>query len=317
MRYRSLGRAGLSVSELAVGTAGLEGSAGGTSDAGESGVALALALERGVNAVELAAGAGAEALVGDMLKREGARQRVHVFSRVASLVRFDLPSPHVPADQAYPGCQVRAQTEATLARLGVERLACQQLHAWCPEWLGEGDWLETLVRLREEGKIAAIGVSLFDHDTDAALAVVASGAIDCIQLMFNVFDPSAAEALLPLCRKHGVGVIARSPLYYGALSATVHRSDPFPVGDWRADYFFDQHLGETRERVLDFEPEADFAGCETAALALRFCLSHPAVSTVAVGMRTRAHVEANLAAIADGPLDPDTLERLRPHRWLC
>lgn len=317
MRFRLLGRTGLSVSELAIGTAGLEGGAGSGCDREEAGAALALAVEHGVNAVELAAGAGAEDLVGDILKREAARQRVQIFSRVSSLVPFDLPSPHVPAHQAYPGRHIRAQTEATLRLLGIERVACQQIHAWCPEWLGEGDWLEILGRLREEGKIAAIGVSLFDHDADAGLQAVASGAIDCIQLMYNIFDPSAAETLLPLCRKHGVAAIVRSPLYFGALSGAIHQVDPFPARDWRHDYFFEEHLDETRRRVLVLDGEADPAVGSTADLALRFSLSQPAVSTVAVGMRTRAHVEANLAAIEQGPLHPEILERLRRHKWLC
>jgi aryl-alcohol dehydrogenase-like predicted oxidoreductase len=259
----------------------------------------------------------AETLVGEILEREGARQRVHIFSRVASLVPFDLPSPHVSAGAAYPGRHIRAQTEAMLARLGVDRLACQQIHAWCPEWLGEGDWLETLVRLREEGKIAAIGVSLFDHDADAGLQAVAGGEFDCIQLMYNIFDPGAAETVLPLCRKHGVGAIVRSPLHFGALSAAIGKAAPFPAGDWRADYFFEEHLGETRQRVLVLQPEADRAGGSVTDLALRFSLSHPSVSTVAVGMRTRAHVEANLDAVDRGPLASETLERLSRHKWLC
>lgn len=312
MRFRRLGRTDLAVSEYTVGTSGL------AADSREARSAVVLALEGGVNAIEMSAGDGAAAsLVAGILKREGGRQRVHVFARATSLVPLDLPSPHVLADQAYPGRHLRAEAEALLKTLGLERLALQQLHVWTPEWLHEGDWLGTLHRLREEGKIAGIGVSMFDHDSASAQEVVASGAIDTVQLMYNIFDPGPAAALFPLCRKHDVGVIARSPLYYGALSSRIERPEPFPPGDWRGDYFFDEHLAETRERVKQLGHEVEPPDRSVSDMALRFCLSHPAISTVAVGMGTRRHVEANLEALRHGALAPDKLARLGRHKWLC
>ncbi len=314
MRFRGLGRTGLKVSEYTLGTSFLERKG---VDLAEAGAAVELALERGINAVELGAGGGAADAVGEILERTGAGQRVHVFSRVTSLVPFDLPSPHVTAQDAYPGAHIRAETEALLRRLGVERLGLQQLHAWCPEWLHEGDWLEMLQRLRGEGKIAGIGISLFDHDVDSALEAVASGAIDCVQVMYNIFDQGAAASLFPLCAKQKVGVIARSPLYFGALASQQQTAMPFAEGDWRRDYFFNEHLRETRGRVVRLAREFGLEGSSVTETGLRFCFSHPAVSTVALGMRTRRQVEANLQALDHGPLAPETLARLRAHRWLC
>lgn len=311
MRFRRLGRAGLDLSELALGTSALAAAA--RSDAAEAGAMVALALDRGVNAIELDAGDGVTAtLLGEILRRENARDRIHVLVRATSRVAFDLPSPHVPVQDAYPGRHLRAETEALLATLGVERLALQQLHAWCPEWQHEGDWLETLEQLREEGKIAAFGVSLFDHDVTAGFDIVASGRIASLQAMYNVFDPGPARALLPLCRKHDVGVIARAPLYYGALGGGLD----FPPDDWRHAYFFDEHRRETRERVERLKAVTP-PGQSVADVALRFCLSHPAVSTVAVGMRNRVQLEANLQAALAGPLDADTRISLAEHAWLC
>jgi aryl-alcohol dehydrogenase-like predicted oxidoreductase len=292
MRHRRLGRTGLSVPECTFGT-----SAPMTSDA------LALAIERGVTAIELDAADGER--LGGLLRGADAPHDLQVFSRVTSLIPFDLPSPHVPVHRAYPGRHIRAETEALLRQLGIERLALQQLHAWCPEWLDEGDWLETLDRLRQEGKIAGFGVSLFDHDTISGLSAVASGTIDSVQVMVNLFDQGAAAALLPLCRKHDVAVISRSPLYYGALA-----SRAFAPEDWRDGYFYPEHRRETEARVRQIDgplPE----------LALRFALSHPAVSTVAVSMRTRGQVEANLRAFGLGPLDADQVAALARHSWLC
>lgn len=311
MRFRRLGRTGLDISELTLGTSALAAAA--RRDVAEAGAMVALALDRGVNAIEIDAADGVAArLLGKVLRRENAGDRVHVFVRATSLIAFDLPSPHVFVQDAYPGRHLRAETEALLTTLGVERLALQQLHAWCPEWQHEGDWRETLERLREEGKIAGFGVSLFDHDVAAGFEIVASGLIDAVQAMYNVFDSGPARALFPLCRKHDVGVIARAPLYYGALGGALE----FAADDWRCAYFYDEHRRETEGRVQRLADEIAREG-SVAERALRFCLSHPAVSTVAAGMRNRAQVEANLQAVLAGPLDADTCAMLAKHAWLC
>lgn len=316
MRFRRLGRTGLNVSECTIGTSALHSP---DLDRAEASAMIALAVERGINAVEIDSGHGETAnLLREILKREGARHQLHIFARVTPLVPFDLPSPHILAQQAYPGWHIRAETETLLGELGIERLGLQQLHAWCPEWLHEGDWLETFERLREEGKIAGFGVSLFDHDVEAGFEIVGSGAIGSVQAMYNVFDQGASAALLPLCLRHDIGVIARSPLYYGALASPAFDGmRVFPPGDWRRDYFFDEHRRETGERVRRLVHDVEPPDHSVSDLALRFCLSHPAVSTVAVGMRTRAQLEANLRALLPGRLDEETLGSLAKHAWLC
>lgn len=310
---RRLGRRGPEISACTIGTTPLAASG---VDRREAGMMLALALERGVNAVELDAAHGRVAdLLGQAIARAGARQQVEVLARATPLVRFDLPSPHIPAQQAYPGHHIRAEADALLRTLGVERLGVLQLHAWCPEWLREGDWLETLERLRAQGKIAGFGISLWDHDVEAALEAVGSGTIGSVQLMYNLFDRQGGAALLPLCQRMDTGVIARSPLYFGALAWKQLRS--FPPYDWRNSYFFEAHRTETFDRVQRLVRAIDPAAGSPAAVALRFCLSHPAITTVAVGMRNRAQLEANLEAVARGPLAPDEIRALAAHAWLC
>lgn len=315
MERRTLGRSGLEISQLTFGTGAFDRA--GSTETAEAAAAVTLGLAGGINAVEVAAGSAAETFVGDILQPRSASDPIHIFSRARSLVPFNLPSPHIPVFEAFPGKHLRAQAEASLKSLGAQRLACQFIDAWCPEWLEEGDWLETLVRLREEGKIAAIGISLFDHDVDAGMGAVASGLIDCIEVMFNIFDQGAAGALFRLCEQHRVGVIARAPLYFGGLSRRVRQPRTFAAGDWRHDYFFDDHITEVRDRVGHLEDALETTGERLEETALRFCLSHAAVSTVAVGMRTQEQVEANLRAVELGPLDEGRLHTLRGHRWLC
>lgn len=314
MTLRRLGRTGLDVSACTLGTAAL---ASPTADRREAGTMIARALERGVNAFELAGSDGRVAdLLGEVFARAGARSRVHVFARVTSLVRFDLPSPHIPAQQAYPGRHIRTETEALLRTLGVERLGLQQIHAWCPEWLDEGDWLETLDRLREEGKIAGYGISLWDHDLDSAATVLARGAASSVQFMYNIFDQGAGTGLLPFCQRAEIGVIARSPLYFGAL-AWDEGGPALAPHDWRDGYFYDSHRQETLARVRRLAREVVVSGRPLPEVALRFALSHPAVTTVAVGMRTCAQLDADLAAIERGPLQAEEIAVLAPHTWLC
>ena len=313
MDYRRLGRTELALSHCTFGTLALDHGA----DPVAVREALALAFDRGVNAIELAAGGRAENILSDLLPALRNGRELHVLSRISAFGPFDIPAPQVSAFDLYPGRLIREHTERLLKALRVERLGCQMIHAWCPEWLGEGDWLEELQQLQQEGKIAAIGVSMFDHDADAALSLVASGAVDCVEVMYNIFDPGAAQALFPACHQHGVGILARSPLYFGALSRRIADPEPFPVDDWRAAFFFPDHLSETRDRAAALLQIAGREGEDLAGLALRFAASHPAISTVATGISAVQQVIQNLDAFERGPISGETLAALWEHRWLC
>lgn len=311
MQHRALGRTGLAVSALTLGTGALA-----RADRNEAVAVIARALDRGVNSIELdAADERAMALLGEALATHDRRDEVHLLVRARSLVPFALPSPHVPVEQAYPGARLRADVEGVLRALRIERLGVLQLHAWCPEWLDEGDWRTTLQDLRAEGKIAATGISLFDHDIDAAATAVQSAAVDAVQVMLNIFDQAALAALLPECRRQGIGVIARAPLYYGALADGVDLAALAPQ-DWRHAYFYPDHAAEVAGRVARLAGLGG-PGTSLAALALRFCLTPPGVSTVAMGLRTRAQLEQALQAVEDGALPQAVLQQLRGHAWLC
>ena len=306
MMRRRLGRTGLSVSELSFGTGAVAGRA---IDAEALSDAFVAAFSLGIDTVELEAG---NVPVIDVLaaavKRVPPPTGVQILCRISPLVPLDLPAPHLPVDRVYPGSHIRAQVEGLLTRLGIERIALVHLPVWAPEWMNEGDWLDTLGTLQREGKVAGYGIALFDHDVDAATDAVASGRIGSVQCMYNVFDRGAERRLFAMCAKHGVAVIARSPLYYGTLAGRTSWRD------WRDAYFDPQHRRETLARV------AAVAGCSdvpVAELALRLCLTPAAVCSVAVGMRTRAQVAANIAAAQRGALDAASFSVLAKHHWLC
>jgi aryl-alcohol dehydrogenase-like predicted oxidoreductase len=316
MERRRLGRTGLDVSVLAFNARGLDPATCADIDLVEAGAALALALDHGVDVVASPVDGAARAAAADLLRREGRGRDVHILSHVQPLLPQGLPSPHLHADAVFPGAHIRAGAETALKAFGVERLAMLFLPAWQQEWTREGDWLETLQALKAEGKIAGFGVAPFDHDPGAACDAVAQGQVDGVEMMYNPFDPEAAADLFPLCRDKDVGVVARSPLYGGALAAGWGQA-AFAPGDWRAAFFYPEHRDETRVRAAGLAAEVTAPDGTVSDLALRFSLSHPAVSTVSVGMRARAHVEANLRAIGRGALSQDVLKRLAAYKWLC
>lgn len=177
------------------------------------------------------------------------------------------------------------------------------------------DWLETITELKKEGKIGLFGVSINDHRPDSALELVRSGSVDSLQIIYNIFDQSPADELLPLCAEHGVGVIVRVALDEGGLTGRITAGTTFPEGDWRNRYFRGDRPAQIEQRVSAIVADLGIAPDEIAENALRFVLSSPAVSTVIPGMRTLRNVERN-TAVSDGrPLTVDQLAVLAKHRW--
>ena len=186
---------------------------------------------------------------------------------------------------------------------------------WSDEWVDQGSWREGIEKLKADGKIRHFGVSINDHQPENALRLVESGAVETVQVIYNVFDQSPADRLFPATIEAGVGVIVRVPFDEGSLTGRIRPDTTFPEGDWRNDYFRGDRKREVWERVTAIAEELDVPVESMPEIALRFCLSHPAVSTVIPGMRSVRNVEANAAAAELGPLDEHALDVLARHRW--
>ena len=316
MRYRTLGRTGLEISELGYGAWGIGGSMWIGADDDESLGALRRAIDLGVNFIDTALVYGeghSEELVGKVV-RESA-ETVHVATKVPAK-NFEWPAaPGVPVSTTFPGGWIVECTETSLRNLGLETIDLQQLHVWSDEWVGQGDWVEDVARLKQEGKIRFFGVSINDHEPANAIRLVESGVVDSVQVIYNVFDQSPEDELFPAVEAANVGVIVRVPFDEGALTGRIRPDTEFPPGDFRNTYFGGNRKQEVWDRVQAIAADAGVPVEEVAGTALRFCLSHPAVSTVIAGMRSLRNVDANAAAVDAGPLDEQTLERLRSHRW--
>jgi aryl-alcohol dehydrogenase-like predicted oxidoreductase len=197
----------------------------------------------------------------------------------------------------------------------LDTIDVQQFHVWQDDWVGDGDWLAAVEDLKREGKIRAFGVSINDHQASNAVRLIETGAVDTVQVIYNVFDQSPEDRLLPACQEHNAGVIVRVPFDEGSLTGRITRDTTFEEGDFRNDYFRGGRKQEVYDRVRAIVSELGAGEDEIAEIALRYILSHPAVSTVIPGMRSVRNVERNMA-VGDGKgLPEDQVQVLKNHRW--
>jgi aryl-alcohol dehydrogenase-like predicted oxidoreductase len=316
MRYRTLGRTGLKVSEIGYGAWGIGGTQWLGGDDRESLAALRRALELGLNFIDTALVYGdghGERLVGQVVRE--APQPVYVATKVPPKNRRWPARPGIGIREVFPYSYILECTEQSLRNLGLDHIDVQQLHVWNPEWIHEEDWRRAFEDFKRSGKVRFVGVSINDHQPDSALELIETGLIDTVQVIYNIFDQSPERRLFPLCQQRNIGVIARVPFDEGALTGQITAQSQFDPRDFRSFYFRGDRKRQVEERVAALR--RDLAGVEgdLPEIALRFCLSHPAVSTVIPGMRKVRHVEANLAVSDKGPLDEQVLAILKKHAW--
>ena len=319
MRYRDFGRTGWQVSEIGFGAWQIGGSWGKVDD--DASIRTLLhAFDRGINFVDTAElyGAGhSETVIGRALKQwHGGR--IHVATKAQPTVWPD-PSDQGPALRGrFPDWHLRANVEASLRRLQVDRIDLYQLHSWGPAGHRELDWLETLSDLRAEGKIDQIGVSLRDNHPEEGVTLARLGLVASEQVIFNLFEQPPRDALFPAARAGGTAIIARVPLDSGSL-----------VGNWTADsyagfepgsqphqMFRGNRFGETLARVAALKSDVSPYYPDLAEAAMRYVLAHDAVSVLIPGMKSPQEVDMNIR-YSDGAAFPAALmDRLPAHAWV-
>ena len=315
MHYRALGRTGLQVSEIGYGAWGIGGSMWIGAQEDESVRALHRAIELGVNVIDTARGYGeSERIVGQVVREHPGEQLLVATKVPPRNGTWPAPAGVDPMD-AFPGDHIRASLQTSLQASGLEAFDVLQFHVWSDEWVGRGDWLETIEALKQEGLIRFFGVSINDYQPENALELIRSGVVDTVQVIYNAFHQQPEEQLLPACREHGVGVIVRVALDEGGLTGRVTADTQFPEGDWRNDYFGGDRKRQVQEHVDALVQDLGIAPDELPELALRYVLSAPEVSTVIAGMRSLRNVERN-AVVGDGRgLPEDRRAALAAHRW--
>ncbi len=314
MRTRIFPRTGWPVTEIGYGMWGMGGWTG--SDDAESLAALDRAVELGCNVFDTAWAYGdgrSERLLAETIRRHRNR-RLYVATKVPPKNRRWPATAEYRLDETFPPEYIREYTEKSLRNLGVETIDLQQLHVWTDEWADDERWQRTAEDLKTEGKIRAFGISLNRWEPWNGVRAIETGAVDCVQVVYNIFDQAPEDELFPACEEHRVAVIARVPFDEGSLTGSLTRQSRWPEGDWRNLYFTAENLEATLERVERLRRLVP-AGQTLPELALRFILQHSTVTTTIPGMRTPAHVDANLAASDGARLPTGLYSSLRDHRW--
>jgi aryl-alcohol dehydrogenase-like predicted oxidoreductase len=316
MRHRILGRTGLEVSVLGYGSWGIGKGMWVGADDETSRRSLRRAVEQGVNFIDTALVYGdghSEELVGEVVR--AASETVYVSTKVPPKNRQWPARQGVRAEDAFPGDWIVESTEQSLRSLGLDAVDVQQFHVWSDDWVGQGDWLDAIERLKADGKIRFFGVSINDRQPRNAIRLIESGIVDTVQVIYNIFEQSPEDELFAAVQKANVGVIVRVPFDEGGLTGKVTPETEFPPGDFRNGYFSGGRKQETWDRVQAIASDLELPLEQLPEIALRFCITHPAVSTVIAGMRALRNVDANAAAVEAGPLSERELELLRRHRW--
>ncbi len=316
MRYRTLGRTGLQVSEIGFGAWGIgKGLWVGAEDE-ISLRALKLARDRGVNFYDTALAYGPGHSERLLAQAFGRSPEVIIASKVPPKNMVWPAKRGKPLRQVFPQKYVLDCLDTTLQNLGRDSVDLYQFHVWSDDWADEQEWHDTVRRMRDSGKARFVGISINDHEPANVLKALDTGLIDAVQVIYNIFDQSPEDELFPYCRRHDIGVLARVPFDEGSLTGKIRPDTKFAPGDFRVNYFAGDRKRQMWERVQKLTADTQTPMADLPQLALRFCLSDPAVSTVIPGMRTPEHVEANVAVADAGALLPPMREKLRSHRWV-
>ncbi|WP_246731342.1 aldo/keto reductase [Methylocapsa sp. S129] len=275
----------------------------GDQDDRESIAAIRHAVERGINWIDTAAVYGlghSEELVRQALAEIPMSKRPYVFTK-AGLV-WDENDRKAPAKRVGAAASVRRDLEASLKRLGVEQIDLYQMH-WPPN---DGAPIEeywgTLLDMKKEGKVRAVGLS--NHNAAQVEAAERVGHVDSLQPPFSAIRRGIAETELPLCLAQGTGVIVYSPMQSGLLSGrfNAERAQSLSSDDWRSrnPEYSGENLARNLKLAAALKPIADRRQTTVAAVAVSWALAWPGVTGAIVGARGPAQV--------DGWLDAATLE---------
>jgi len=314
MKYRKFGRTGLEVSDIAPGLWGMGGWSGSSDK--ESLEALELAARLGANFFDSAWAYGdgrSDHLLGQTMAKNREKKLLAASKVPPKNDRWPALSEYKYHDVFPPG-HVFEYADKIRKQLGADSIDLLQFHVWTDNWTEEPDFRKTVEKLKHDGTIRHFGLSLNRWEPENGIRAIRTGLVDAVQVIYSIFDQSPEDELFPVCRELNIGVIVRVALDEGILGGKMTRKTKFPAGDWRSGYFNPENLARTMERVDKLKAILPSA-MSLPEMALRFTLSHPAVSTTIVGMRKLEHVRENCALSDKGPLSPELLEELKKHRW--
>lgn len=322
MNYRKFGKLNCDISEICLGTWAIGGGWGEQAEE-ESLATLKAAFDCGINWIDTAIVYGdgrSEKLIGQFIStlESNEKSKIKVATKIPPIPGYWPPLSFEDCRERYPEKYLRESTEASLERLGVDKIDLMQFHTWTRSWNKKPECFQYLRKMQEEGLIAAVGVSTPEQDQNAVNQLIKEGWVDSVQVIYNIFDQEAASELLDLAYDHEVGVLVRCALDEGSLTGKFSERTQFSKGDWRKNFFRGDRLKEVVKRVHKIEKDLSLCASTSENLAdtaLRFALSHPAVSSVICGARNPDQITRNAQASRGDMLDPEVLKILQKHAW--
>jgi aryl-alcohol dehydrogenase-like predicted oxidoreductase len=314
MKYRKVGRTGWEVSDIAHGLWGMGGWSGSEDKASLD--ALQVAVDLGCNFFDTAWAYGdgkSDSLLGRTIAANP-KKRLYAASKIPPKNLRWPARPTYKYEDVFPPDHVFKYADLIRKQIGTDVIDLLQFHVWDDAWTDNPAFRDTVAKLKRDGTTRAFGLSLNRWEPENGLKAIRTGLVDAVQVIYSVFDQSPEDELFPACQELNIGVIVRVALDEGSLGGTMTLETKFPKGDWRAGYFNPENLRNTLERIERLKRILP-AGMSLPELALRFVLSHEAVSTVIIGMRKLEHVRENIALSDQGPLSSELLRELKDHRW--
>ncbi len=306
MRKRRLGNTDLELTTVGFGTWALGGSgwkfAWGPQDDADSVAAIHRALDLGINWIDTAAVYGfghSEEVVGRAVK--GRRSSVILATKCGRVRQAGTDE----IGSCLRAASVRAEIEASLRRLGTDRIDLYQVHWPKPEEEIEEGW-EEIARAVKAGKIRYAGVSNFSREQIERVRKI--HPVASLQPPYSMLRRDVEAELLPWCAANGIGVVAYSPMQTGLLAGkfTRERIAALPADDWRraSPYFTEPLLTKNLAVVEGLRAIAARGGRSVAELAVAWVLRRPEVTSAIVGSRRPGQVDETAPA-SDRPLTPE------------
>ena len=299
----ALGTTGMRITRVGFGAWAIGGGgwtfAWGNQDDTDSIAAIRHAIERGINWIDTAAVYGlghSEEIVARALRDIPADDRPYVFTK-AGLV-WDERDRAAPPRRVGDPLSLRHEVEGPLRRLDVERSDLYQMHWPAEDGTALEDYWGTLLQLKEEGKVRAVGLS--NHHVGQLEDAERLGHVDTLQPPFSAIRREVAVAELPWCAAHGTGVIVYSPMQSGLLTGdfSLERAARLGADDWRSRSPDFTGLGLRRNVGLAdaLRPIAERHGATVAAVAVAWTLAWPGITGAIVGARSPAQVDGWIGA---------------------
>jgi len=307
MKKVLLGKTTLEVSRLAVGCWQLSPRFWGEVDPEDWKNAMDMAGECGVNLVDTAdayGDGGAEEALGAYFAERGNRDQWVVASKF--YWDFSSPLPETYSIDRFPHTShryIKAACEASLRRLRLETIDLYQLHAWDP-LLRPEEVARAVADLKEAGKIRFFGVSNLNVEQMRLLEAVVS--VDTLQPKYSLLHRKHEEREFPYCLERQIGVLAYSPLERGLLSGRVSVGSRFSDARATNERFSQTSLERLVPRLEKVTALAQSFGLTLPQFAIRWLLTHPAVSVALIGTKKPEHVSSLISA-------PDDI--LPPSAW--